>query len=217
MALQSRKLHDDIADCYYAPRITSLTPDNTTKKGGVNTSLYGEHFGTPNSTIVLKVGGAIWQARVMNSTWIQTVSAPGSGAGLTVEIQIDDVLGASNVTFSYMPPSITNITSPPFKGGTMQILGKDFVAQGIAIDVYEGGCTRPCSDIKVVSDTVLQCQYSGIGTGGETNKKLVKVSVNGQTSNGMYIRYSVDRGDLIGVPSNVQRVNENSTIEYIIS
>ena len=33
----------------------------------------------------------------------------------------------------------------------------------------------------------------------------------------MYIRYSVDRGDLIGVPSNVQRVSENSTIEYSIS
>ena len=49
----------------------------------------------------------------------------------------------------------------------MQILGKDFVAQGIAIDVYEDGCTRPCSDIKVVSDTLLQYQYSGIGTGSD--------------------------------------------------
>ena len=46
---------------------------------------------------------------------------------------------------------------------------------------------------------------------------MVIVTADEQTSNGIYIHYQSDRGDLIGVPSNVQRVNENSTIEYSIS
>eukprot|EP00943_MAST-04B_sp_MAST-4B-sp1_P002428 g2428.t1 len=99
----------------------------------------------------------------MNSTWIQALSAPGSGKGLKIAIQIDGVVGASNVTFSYTPPRILNITAPPFKGGTMQIIGNDFVDQDLAVTVYENGCSRPCSDVKVVSDTILQCQYDGEG------------------------------------------------------
>ena len=55
---------------------------------------------------------------------------------------IDGIVGTSNVTFSYTPPRIGNITSPPFNGGTMQILGTDFVDQGIAINIYEDGCVR---------------------------------------------------------------------------
>ena len=141
---------------------------------------------------------------------MDTGMAPGSGKDLTIAIQIDGVVGTSNVTFSYTPPRILNITAPPFKGGTMQILGNDFVDQDLAVTVYENGCSRPCSDVKVVSDTILQCQYDGEGTPGSCDKYLVKVAVNGQTSNGMHICYpNTDRGDLVGVPSN-KRVNENT-------
>ena len=52
----------------------------------------------------------------------------------------------------------------------MQILEKDFVAQGIAIDVYEDGCTRPCSDIKVVSDS----NANTVVYGGETTRNWSK-------------------------------------------
>ena len=51
----SKQLHDDILDCWYPPKILSLAPGNTTTKGRINTSMYGEHFGTPNSTIILTV------------------------------------------------------------------------------------------------------------------------------------------------------------------
>ena len=217
VALQFKSFHDDISDCLYPPKIESLYPDNSTTQGGINTSFYGEYFGASTSTIQLKVGGTLWDAQIMNSTWIRASSSAGSGKGLHIEIIVDGIAGTSNVNFSYAPPFIGNITSPPLKGGTMQISGRDFVNQHLLVNVYEGGCIRPCSNVQFISHTLLQCQYNGVGTEGEFDKKLVKVSVDGQTSNGMYLRYYSDRGDLVGVPSNLQRTNENSTIEYSIS
>ena len=154
-------------------------------------------------------------AQIMNSTWIRASSS-------------QDLVRAYrdhrrwhcrniNVNFSYAPPFIGNITSPPLKGGTMQISGRDFVNQHLLVNVYEGGCIRPCSKCSVHFAYLVAVPIQWCGYRSESDKKLVKVSVDGQTSNGMYLRYYSDRGDLAGVPSNLQRTNENSTIEYSIS
>ena len=75
-----------------------------------------------------------------------------------------------------------------------------------------------CSNIQMVSSTELQCRYDGDGTPGNCDKHFVKVFVDGQMSNSMYICYpSADRGSLVRGSSNIQRVSENSTVAYSIS
>ena len=156
------------------------------------------------------------EATVRNNTWIESISAPGSGKNLNIEIKIDGIEGESNVVFAYTPPSIVNMSTPPLKGGTMEIYGRHFFDKNIEINVNEEGCIRPCADIQFISSSILQCQYGGLGKVGVCDKQLVKVTINGQTSNGMYICYNSDRGDLTGVPSNVQRLTENGTMQYDI-
>ena len=94
--------NDNASDCWYPPRIISLTPNNSTE-WVVSTSFYGEHFGSSSSRLTLKVGGTAWEARVMNSTWIKALSSPGSGGHLNIEVVIDGILGTSIVNFSYTP------------------------------------------------------------------------------------------------------------------
>jgi len=74
--------------------------------------------------------------------------------------------------FSYTPPSIVNITAPPLRGGTMEILGKDFVEQGIAVDIYEDSCVRPCSNIQFISHKEFE---DSIGKFNTNRKVLLTV------------------------------------------
>ena len=86
------------------------------------------------------------------------------------------IIGTSNVKFSYAPPNISKIISPPFLGGTMQVIGTDFVDKNIVITIYENGCSRSCLDLQFVSDNVIQCQYNGIGQAGVCDKQIYEAS-----------------------------------------
>ena len=68
----------------------------------------------------------------------KSVVVSGSGGHLNIEVVIDGILGTSIIG----TPTVINVTAPPLSGGTMQIVGKDFAARGLAINVYENGCSR---------------------------------------------------------------------------
>ena len=77
LRLQLQSFHDEIADCFYPPKIVSLYPDNSTTQGGKHLILW-KIFCVSTSIIQLKVGESC-NAQIMNSTWIGT--GPWRGLG----------------------------------------------------------------------------------------------------------------------------------------
>jgi len=123
-----------------------------------------------------------------------------------------------NTFFSYRRPNISSTVSPPFSGGTLQIVGSDFgkdntqlVVNVVGNDETCGGET--CNNPQVFdSGTAIQCQYGGVGSSLQTKK--VVVTVNGQESDTAEYTYDVDRGEVTGIPAATQSVVEKDSIAY---
>jgi hypothetical protein len=150
-----------------------------------------------------------------NATWMTATSPAGTGSMNPVRITVDGIVSTYTVVFSYQRPNISAIASPPFKGGTLQILGTNFGASvgEITIGVDGAGCTVACSSPELLNGKV-QCQYEFPAT--TSSCRGVTVTVDGQASTRVEYCYDVDKGELTGVPAGVQRVEEMKDLKYTI-
>ena len=132
---------------------------------------------------------------------------------------IDVLLRENYTVFSYLPPNISRVDSPPFKGGTVLIKGTNFGSwtDQIVIHVVRSGCgaqQESCEYPEPGENGDILCQYTSEGQKGTCNK--VTMTVAGQSSNDAEFCYDVDKGEITGVPPGTQRVLENDTFAYEI-
>lgn len=117
-----------------APSITSVSPTNGPTSGGVSITLTGVEFGT-NAAIATVGGRGATVTSWTNNQVICTLPV-GQGAGLAVSvIPLGQGLVTATQTFSYNPPTITQLT--PAAGATaggsaITISGSSFGVTGTA-------------------------------------------------------------------------------------
>jgi hypothetical protein len=178
-------------------------------------SFFGQNFF--DGDIVITTNDHVWSAPTFhNTTWITARSPPGTGGNYPVGISIDGFVSTiNNATYFYRRPSMSDLTSPPTGGGTLQIVGDDFgtVTSDISIAVGQEGCSSPCVGPNFLNGK-LQCQY--LARAKKTDCRYVTVTVNKQTSDPVQYCYGVDKGEMTGFPVGVQRVVEQGTLEYTI-
>ena len=113
-------------------------------------------------------------------TYTYTYSALSN---LPVTVTIDGIVAdgttegqTHNAHFSYTPPTITNITAPPVKGGTMIIYGNDFGQDEskIKVTVLDQGCPRDCPGVELITEAgqpdYVQCQFDVTGVFKDCNR-----------------------------------------------
>jgi hypothetical protein len=209
-------------DCLaVSPIVTHVEPTNTSTRGNILTSFFGQYFGSAQSDISITTNNQNWTGVVWkNSTCVTALSPPGTGKSHPVHIVVDGSSSEqNNALFSYQPPVISSIIAPPFQGGTLRIYGTDFgnEKEFVNIQVDEvGGCARTCAGIEFVSTngTGVQCRYDGAGSAG-ANRTTV-ITINGQNSNTAQFQYDYNRGEMTGIPSGDQRVFEKTSLSYSI-
>ena len=208
--------HNNVTDCHLLPRGTRVLPSTSRTEGNQAVSIYGHNFFNGKDIKVESHGNAWLTPIVHNKTWITAIVPPGVGAAHPVSITIDGLASIeSSANFSYLPPNISSLHSPPFQGGSIQIFGGNFgnIITAISIVVDNRDCTRYCTGPEVFDDHLL-CQYNEIGTSG---CRGVTVTVGGQSSNLVEFCYSnINKGEMTGVPVGVQDVIESKSKSYEI-
>jgi hypothetical protein len=217
--MTAEQRHDNANDCLLPPIITSFNPDNGTTSGGVLTSFFGDNFGDVNSTIVISMNTVPWQSIIrQNETWITAKSPAGTGKTIPITITVDGIPSTTNnMFFNYNKPNITSITSPPFKGGTVQIQGNNFgsIKEKVTVEIDEDGCSsKPCENVQIAVGGI-QCLYNQQGTFGSC--RGVVVTVDSQVSSRVEYCYDVDKGEITGLPVGIQQVTEAKNLTYDIS
>ncbi len=215
-------LQDNQNDCYPIPFISNISPNNQTSAGGIVTTFTGLRF--TNSSIKIKTNGNEWAYITYKSaTSIEATSPPGVGGNIVVQLIINDIdsslhSASAQAAFSYLPPNITHVTSPPFNGGTIQITGTDFGFDMSLIDILvydDNGCAVKCADPKVDTTNLqsLQCQFTGVGSSGVTRD--IEIIVLNQKIKSSFT-YDFDKGEVTGIPVGNQTVAEDAAFEYNI-
>eukprot|EP00505_MAST-04D_sp_SCG-Rhode-Island_P004211 Stramenopile-MAST_4_protein_4211 len=210
--------HDDEQDdCVPPPEVTAVFPNtNASTLGNSTMSFYGQHFF--DGTIVITTNGKLWSTPVFkNTTWITAESPSGTGRNHPVHISIDGIASMANhALFSYRPPNITALESPPFRGGTIVISGTNFGAEtdNITVVVDGSGCgTIPCTDPRLINGN-LQCHFASVGR--EDESRGVVVIVSKQASSRVEFRYAADKGQMTGLPNGVQQITEQGNVSYSV-
>jgi hypothetical protein len=209
--------------CSPPPRIIRVEPSTSSTLGNVLTSFYGENFGDGSMPASISINGRAWtNVTYRNASWITAVSVNGTGGPYPVRVNIG---GQASVFhdqgfFSYAIPEITDLLSPPFKGGRMCMYGNNFgvFASLVTVLVDDGDgldCKKPCTDITMVEGG-LCCQFTQQGVLGST--RGVTLIVDGRTGNRKLYRYDVDRGELTQLPldASEESVREAQTFNYTV-
>ncbi|PRP82836.1 outer membrane autotransporter barrel domain-containing protein [Planoprotostelium fungivorum] len=122
---------------YLPPTVSSVSSTNTT--GGVIT-ISGDNFGVDASLISANVNGLLQCSSIVILAPHTTISCqldPGSGSGLPLSVSVAGSTGTG--AYSYLPPIITSITSPPTVGGTVTFVGVNFGSNADKIQAYFNG------------------------------------------------------------------------------
>ncbi|PRP82680.1 outer membrane autotransporter barrel domain-containing protein [Planoprotostelium fungivorum] len=122
---------------YLPPTVATASSTNTT--GGVIT-ISGDNFGVDPSLISANVNGLLQCSSIVILTPHTTISCqldPGSGSGLPLSVSVAGSIGTG--AYSYLPPVITSITSPPTTGGTATFVGVNFGSNADKIQAYFNG------------------------------------------------------------------------------
>ena len=232
------EFRDHYIDCIAPPKILFMSPNMSSISGDVVTTIIGENFGMDNNShIMFSVINPntneefIWKDIVyVSSSRIQVTSIFGNGQNLLVRMVVDGISSSllnrtDQFEFSYLNPKIFSIISPPFQGGTLQIIGESFAKQAESkteVAIVDNNCEVPCTVVRIVSGTLLHCQYVGLGEPNTcTNKSIVirtKFGDSIRESNHVELCYDVDRGEIENVPELEQTVFETEgSVRYGIS
>eukprot|EP00942_MAST-04A_sp_MAST-4A-sp1_P011916 g11916.t1 len=217
-------LQDNQNDCYPIPFISNISPNNQISAGGIETTFTGFRFSDNN--IIIKTNGKEWTSITYTSeTSIEAISPAGVGGNIVVQLIINDIDSSLNsaspqAVFSYKPPNITSILSPPFDGGTVIIFGTDFgtdVGKIGTISIFDlNGCGAECTSPELYADeNKILCQYAETGSSGLLLG--VTVAIGNQVSEQADMKYEFDKGELNGVPAGIQKVTETSTLTYYLT
>ena len=208
--------HNNATDCHLLPRVTRVLPSSSGTAGNRTVSIYGHNFFN-GDVFEIRSHGNVWLSPVYhNNTWITAIVPPGVGAESPIFITIDGLASLENLAnFSYLPPNISSLISPPFEGGSIQIFGKNFgnALAAVNIVVDNGECARSCTGPELFDDHLL-CQYDEIGAEGVC--RGVTVTVSGQRSNRVKFCYDTNKGEITGLPIGVQDVFELKSKSYNI-
>ena len=215
------------SSCTY-PKINYVTPNQTATLGNVPTYFYGQHFGDESSSVVVRVGGKEWPGVVRhNSSCVSTTSLPGTGDRELAEIVVDGVRSYnSEVYFSYAGPTIDNITSPPTGGGRLVLYGNNFASSkgwetlaNVSVSVVYSSANEEtcspghCSNVRG-SEGRIECDLNYPAKLNDC--RSVKLNVAGSKSDFVDFCYSSEKGELKGVPSEDQSVEEGGNFSYSV-
>ena len=106
-----------------------IYPNNQSVSGNILTVFTGNHFRNLNETdIIIKTNSLRWtNISHINETCITAISPAGVGRNYPISLDMNGIsYVTTTVLFSYRRPNITNVISPPLKGGTIRIIGTDF-------------------------------------------------------------------------------------------
>eukprot|EP00945_MAST-04E_sp_MAST-4E-sp1_P000261 g261.t1 len=212
--------HLNISDCVPPPRVLNMTPEIPVPNNSNAVSFFGNFNG---AVISLTMGLGHWTSITrISSTNITAISPQGiTGQLFPLFVIVDGIQALTAFNFSYRAPNITQVISPPFSGGTVQVLGQHFgsVLDQIKISIFgEGACPVPCEETEFIVGGVA-CQYNAPG------KKNLKMNVrltagpkgHEQQSNIAGYEYEFDKGTLLGIPEGRQRVSEGANLTYRLS
>eukprot|EP00942_MAST-04A_sp_MAST-4A-sp1_P012240 g12240.t1 len=218
--------HDAVNDCYSSPILTNINPNNHTTSGNVLTTFnFDMEFEIDfNATISVQMpNGNLWTncTRVDHNTFT-AISPSGVGANLALIITIDGVAASSTeILFSYKAANITSVISPPFNGGVITLMGTDFgstINDVDIINVYNtNGCSFECVVLELfLAPSKIYCQYNQAGSFGVTREIDIVVGDQRSVARGSFT-YEFNKGELNGVPLDVQIVSEMEELTYVIS
>jgi hypothetical protein len=211
--------------CRARPNITLISPTNGSTAGLTPVSLHGINFGKNDALISVSINSiSCVNITRQNSTWITALSPPGIGISRRVQLSVDGVHSNDKHLhyFHYDGPNITDIISPPYKGGILLIKGSNFgvpvkrrtsMVHQLVITVDDGsGCGLPCTQPWLLPGGDVQCSYHAPAK--EFDRRGVVVSVNGRNSKRFQYTYAVDRGQLSGLPGDIQTIAETKNFSY---
>ncbi|PRP73158.1 outer membrane autotransporter barrel domain-containing protein [Planoprotostelium fungivorum] len=131
---------------YLPPIISSTTSTNTT--GGLIT-ISGDNFGVDSSLTTVIINGTLAcnsVTMVIPHTSISCQLISGTGTGLPLSVTVAGLTGSG--VYSYLPPFITSITSPPTRGGSVTFIGLNFGSDPNDIRAYFDG--HICTDVTII-------------------------------------------------------------------
>ncbi|KAK3244473.1 hypothetical protein CYMTET_45911 [Cymbomonas tetramitiformis] len=187
------------------PTITSTT---TTSTAGGTITVIGTGFGPIAPSIVtnLYLGGVPLKdvAVIEDDVKLTATVEAGTGAGLVMQIVVNDINSPSYEIFAYTAPTVSNTTTPVSAGEEITVTGGNFgpVGNSYVSSVYIGGYICEGPTVTVAHTTITCTMPPGAGM-----SKDVVVTIAGQPSgssgNGLF-RYqapeiaTVTKGSFLG-------------------
>jgi hypothetical protein len=181
---------------YDPPRIEGASPASGSTAGGYAITLTGRNFGTSAlDPATVTLGGQV--APVTSQDHTQIICQAPAGAGKSLPLNVIVTGQAANPwTFTYEPPTITDIDPPngPTAGGVpLTIHGSNF---GTGAQVTVTFDDQPLSPTSVDHDRI-----EAVLPPGEGADNPIKVTVAGQTSNSAPYTYAAPQVSSIS-PAN---------------
>ena len=162
---------------YHPPVLTSISPMAQTEQdllyGSTTITVVGTNMGTDYTKVQVMVGSQLADQdsvrlfQYPNSNDVEVVARvpDGAGEGIAVTVITDGVesIANDNVTFSYLAPFVTNVTSVGTAGGSVEIFGSNFGAPGtVPAIVTLGGLA--CDNPTTTENSTIVCDAPpGVG------------------------------------------------------
>ncbi|KAH3767653.1 protein brassinosteroid insensitive 1 [Pelomyxa schiedti] len=158
--------------CYSLPNVKSATAVDT--RGDSSIIINGLNFG--NETVTVKIAGEYCEnARIsIPHVQISCIAPPGTGANNTIKIWVPaegdsrSQSATSAFKYSYKPPHIYNVSSPPTEGGDVIIQGSSFGSDVNKILAFFGNIS--CEVVLQVPQQILR---TTIPSGSGVNHSLL--------------------------------------------
>ena len=190
---------------YNLPNITSVSPSSAATSGGVLITLTGTDFGsTATGAGTVYVGAGQCTTASPGTSWayakIVCLLAAGQGANLAVKLTVSGLSPATTPTFSYLPPSITNLlpqSGPTLGGQAVTLYGSNF------------GLVATVSFVDPVGGP--WCTLSGLG---QSHTQIVCTVPPGQ---GLLVPVQVNVSGQLSASSAVNQYNYNQPSIYSLS